>query len=252
MANFTYAEYTKFIEEITEAANKMFDMKEVANLLYNVHGIKKEIRVVHCYSGDWSPFLNVFLTKKGLFKFVSNFKNENEFNEATDVYSSQYFNEFEETVMRPFYANGTIQPLSIDRIAYDIVGIIMSAENYKLHDFVIGNKKHSFYSLPDYFIPLKKAKVLSVTKVKGSYDYKIRFRLTNKTFQMKYFTVATGNESSAFENSIKERVANGEDYPTVFADEIIKFLDTLTYIQEKVVPELKATIDFIASRKNDD
>ena len=80
MANFTYAEYTKFIEEITEAANKMFDMKEVANLLYNAHGIKKEIRVVHCYSGNWPPFLNVFLTKEGLFKFVSNFKNENEFN----------------------------------------------------------------------------------------------------------------------------------------------------------------------------
>ena len=76
MANFTYAEYTKFIEEITEAANKTFNMKEVANLLYNVHGIKKEIRVVHCYSGNWSPFLNVFLTKEGLFKFVSNFKNE--------------------------------------------------------------------------------------------------------------------------------------------------------------------------------
>lgn len=219
MANFTYADYTKFIEEITEAANKTFDMKEVANLLYNVHGIKKEIRVIHCYSGDKSPFLNVFLTKEGTFKFVSNFKNENEFNEATDVYSSQYFNEFEETVMRPFYANGTIQPLSIDRITYDMVGIIMSADNYKLDSFTMGNEKHDYYNLPDYFIPLKKAKVLSVTKVKGSYDYRIRFRLTNKTFQIKYFTVATCNESSAFENSIKERVANGEDYPTVFADD---------------------------------
>lgn len=252
MANFTYADYKKFIEEITEAANKTFDMKEVANRLYNVHGIKKEIRLIHCYSGDKSPFLNVFLTKEGTFKFVSNFKNENEFNEATDVYSSQYFNEFEETVMRPFYAKGTIQPLSIDRITYDMVGIIMSADNYKLDSFTMGNEKHDYYNLPDYFIPLKKAKVLSVTKVKGSYDYRIRFRLTNKTFQIKYFTVATCNESSAFENSIKERVANGEDYPTVFADEIIKFLDTLTYIQEEIVPELKATIDFIASRKNDD
>lgn len=48
MANFTYADYTKFIAELTEASNKAFDMKEVANLLYNVHGIKKEIRVIHC------------------------------------------------------------------------------------------------------------------------------------------------------------------------------------------------------------
>ena len=252
MANFTYADYKKFIEEITEAANKTFDMKEVANLLYNVHGIKKEIRVIHCYSGDKSPFLNVFLTKEGTFKFVSNFKNENEFNEATDVYSSQYFNEFEETVMRPFYANGTIQPLSIDRITYDMVGIIMSADNYKLDSFTMGNEKHDNYYLTDYFVPLKKAKVLSVTKIKGSYDYKIRFRLTNKVFQMKYFTTAYANNYQVFEDSIKKRVANGENYPTVLADELIKYIDTPTYIREEIAPELKATIDFIASRKNDD
>ncbi len=252
MANFTYADYTKFIAELTEATNKTFNMKEVANLLYNVHGIKEEICVSRCYSGDKSPFLNVFLTKEGTFKFTSNFKNENEFNEATNAYRGQYFNEFEETVMSPFYADGTIQPLDVNRITYDLTGVIARADNYKLYNFTMGNKKRHNYYLPDYFVPLKKAKVLSVTKVKGSYDYKIRFRLTNKVFQMKYFTTATVNEYLVFQNSVKERIANGEDYPTALSKEIIEYINTLTYIQDEIVPELKATIDFIASRKNDD
>lgn len=63
MTNYTYTDYTKFINELTVASNKTFDMSEVANLLYNVHGIKEEISVSRCYSGDKSPFLNVFLTK---------------------------------------------------------------------------------------------------------------------------------------------------------------------------------------------
>ena len=108
MTNYTYTDYTKFINELTVASNKTFDMSEVANLLYNVHGIKEEISVSRCYSGDKSPFLNVFLTKDGTFKFVSNFKNEKEFNEATESYYNQYFQEFEEIVMHPFYADGTI------------------------------------------------------------------------------------------------------------------------------------------------
>lgn len=252
MANFTYADYTKFIAELTEVSNKAFDMKEVANLIYNVHGIKEEIAVSRCYSGDKSPFLNVFLTKEGTFKFTSNFKNENEFNEATESYYNQYFNEFEETVMRPFYADGTIQPLSIDRIAIDILSVISRADDYKLDKFKLGNKKHHNYYLPDYFVPLKKAKVLSVTKVKGTHDYKIRFRLTNKVFMMKYNATANANDYRTFEASVKERVANGEEYPTVLADEIIEYINTLTLIKDEIVPELKATIDFIASRKNDD
>lgn len=252
MANFTYADYTKFIAEITESANKTFDMKEVANLIYNVHGIKEEICVSRCYSGDNSPFLNIFLTKEGTFKFTSNFKNENEFNEATNVYRGQYFNEFEEIVMRPFYADGTIQPLSINRIAIDIIGVISRADDYKLDKFKLGNKKHHNYYLPDYFVPLKKAKVLSVTKVKGTHDYKIRFRLTNKVFMMKYNATANANDYRTFENSVKERVAKGENYPTVLADEIIEYINTLTLINEEIVPELEATINFIASRKNDD
>lgn len=248
MANFTYADYKKFIEEITEAANKTFDMKEVANLIYNVQGIKEEIAVSRCYSGDKSPFLNVFVTKEGTFKFTSNFKNENEFNEATESYYNQYFSEFEETVMRPFYADGTIQPLSIDRIAIDIIGVISNADDYKLDKFKLGNKDCQGYYLPDYFVPLKKAKVLSVTKVKGTHDYKIRFRLTNKVFVMKY----NANDYRTFEASVKERVANGEEYSTVLADEIIEYINTLTLIKEEIVPELEATINFIASRKNDD
>lgn len=232
MTNYTYTDYTKFINELTVASNKTFDMSEVANLLYNVHGIKEEISVSRCYSGDKSPFLNVFLTKDGTFKFVSNFKNEKEFNEATESYYNQYFQEFEEMVMRPFYDDGTIQPLSVDGINYDLIDVIAHADNYKLYDFKIGNEKHHYYYLPSYFVPLKKAKVLSVTKVKGSLDYKIRFRLTDKTF--------------------KERVANGEDYPTVLADEVIKYVNTLTYIQEEIVPELKATIDVMAGSKNSD
>ena len=252
MANFTYTDYTKFIAEITEASNEAFDMKEVANLLYNVHGIKKEIYVTRCYSGDKSPFLSVLLTKEGTFKFVSNFKNEDAFNEATESYYNQYFGEFEETVMRPFYADGTIQPLSIDRIAIDIVGVIDSADDYKLDKFKLGNKDCQGYYLPSYFVPLKKAKVLSVTKVKGTHDYKIRFRLTNKVFVMKYNATANANDYRTFENSVKERVANGEDYTTVLADEIIEYINTLTLIKEEIVPELEATINFIASRKNDD
>lgn len=63
MTNYTYTDYTKFINELTVASNKTFDMSEVANLLYNVHGIKEEIGVSRYYSGDKSPFLNVFLTK---------------------------------------------------------------------------------------------------------------------------------------------------------------------------------------------
>lgn len=252
MANFTYADYTKFIKELTKASNKTFDMTEVANILYNVHGIKEEICVSRCYTGDKSPFLNVFLTKDGTFKFVSNFKNENEFNEATESYYNQYFQEFEEIVMRPFYADGTIEPLSIDTISYDLIEVIIRADDYKLYDFKIGNKKQQYYYLPNYFVPLKKARVLTVTKVKGTHDYKIRFRLTNKTFQMKYHTTANANEYAIFKTSVNERVANGEEYPTVLADEIIKYIDTLTYIQEEIVPELKATIDFIASRKNSD
>ena len=39
MTNYTYTDYTKFINELTVASNKTFDMSEVANLLYNVHGI---------------------------------------------------------------------------------------------------------------------------------------------------------------------------------------------------------------------
>lgn len=252
MANFTYADYIKFIEEITEAANKTFNMKEVANLLYNVHGIKEEIAVSRCYSGDKSPFLNVFLTKEGTFKFTSNFKNENEFNEATNVYRGQYFGEFEVTVMRPFYANGTIQPLSIDRIAYDILGVISHADNYKLDKFKLGNKKLSNYYLPNYFVPLKKAKVLSVTKVKGTLNYKIRFRVTNKVFITKYNATANANDYLTFGDSVKERVANGEEYATVLADEIIEYINALTLIREEIAPELEATIKFIASRKNDD
>ena len=252
MANFTYADYTKFIEEITEAAGKTFDMKEVANLLYNVHGIKEEICVSRRYSGDKSPFLNVFLTKEGTFKFTSNFKNENEFNEATNVYRGQYFDEFEVTVMRPFYANGTIQPLSIDRIAYDILGAISNADNYKLDKFKLGNKKHSNYYLPNYFVPLKKAKVLSVTKVKGTLNYKIRFRVTNKVFITKYNATANANDYLTFGDSVKERIANGEEYATVLVDEIIEYINALTLIREEIAPELEATIKFIASRKNDD
>ena len=252
MANFTYTDYTKFIAELTEASNKAFDMKEVANLIYNVHGIKEEIAVSRCYSGDKSPFLNVFLTKEGTFKFTSNFKNEKEFNEATESYYNQYFGEFEEIVMRPFYADGTIQPLSLDRIAIDIVSGIDSADDYKLGKFKLGNKKSHNYYLTSYFVPLKKAKVLSVTKVKGTHDYKIRFRLTNKVFVMKYNATATANDYRTFENSVKERVANGEDYATVLADEIIEYINTLTLIKDEIVPELEATIKFIASRKNDD
>ena len=252
MTNYTYTDYTKFINELTVASNKTFDMSEVANLLYNVHGIKEEISVSRCYSGDKSPFLNVFLTKDGTFKFVSNFKNEKEFNEATESYYNQYFQEFEEMVMRPFYDDGTIQPLSVDGINYDLIDVIAHADNYKLYDFKIGNEKHHYYYLPSYFVPLKKAKVLSVTKVKGSLDYKIRFRLTDKTFQMKYYTTANANDYRIFEASVKERVANGEDYPTVLADEVIKYVNTLTYIQEEIVPELKATIDVMAGSKNSD
>lgn len=177
MTNYTYTDYTKFINELTVASNKTFDMSEVANLLYNVHGIKEEISVSRCYSGDKSPFLNVFLTKDGTFKFVSNFKNEKEFNDATESYYNQYFQEFEELVMRPFYDDGTIEPLSVDGINYDLIDVIVHADNYKLYNFKIGNEKHHYYYLPSYFVPLKKAKVLSVTKVKGSLDYKIRFRV---------------------------------------------------------------------------
>lgn len=252
MTNFSYTDYTKFIKELTKASNKAFDMKVVANSLYNVHGIKEEIGVSRCYSGDKSPFLNGFLTKDGTFKFVSNFKNENEFNEATESYYNQYFQEFEEMVMRPFYADGTIQPLSIDRIAIDIVGVISLADNYKLSKFKLGNKDCQGYCLTDYFVPLKKAKVLSVTKVKGTRNYKIRFRETNKVFVMKYNATANSNDYCIFEDSVKERVANGEEYPTVLADEILEYINTLTLIREEIVPELKATIDFIASSKNSD
>ena len=254
MANFTYADYKKFINELTEASNKTFDIKEVANRLYNVHGIKEEIRVVHI-NNDKSPFLNIYLTKDGKFKFVSNFKNENEFINASRSYYSRGFADFEKTVMRPFYTSGTIQPLDIDHIdhiAYNIIGNISSVDNRKLAYFKLGNERYDYYCLPNYFVPLKKAKALSVTKVKGPRDYKIRFRLTNKTFQMKYFTTITTNNYCIFEDSVKERVANGENYPTVFADEIIKYLDTLIYIQNEIVSELKTTIDLIASCKNDD
>lgn len=252
MTNYTYTDYTKFIAELTTASNNTFDMSKVANLLYNVHGIKEEICVSRCYSGDKSPFLNVFLTKDGTFKFVSNFKNEKEFNDATESYYNQYFQEFEELVMHPFYADGTIEPLSMGAINYDLISVITHADDYKLDYFKIGNEKHHYYYLPSYFVPLKKAKVLSVTKVKGSLDYKIRFRLTDKTFQMKYYTTANANDYRIFEASVKERVANGEDYPTVLADEVIKYVNTLTYIQEEIVPELKATIDVMAGSKNSD
>lgn len=44
--------------------------------------------------------------------------------------------------MRPFYDDGTIQPLSVDGINYDLIDVIAHADNYKLYDFKIGNEKH--------------------------------------------------------------------------------------------------------------
>lgn len=69
---------------------------------------------------------------------------------------------------------------------------------------------------------------------------------------MKYNATANANDYRIFEDSVKERVANGEEYATVLADEIIEYINTLTLIKDEIVPELEATINFIASRKNDD
>lgn len=199
---------------------------------------------------DIPPFEKFVLNYKGLtIKEVKSIyqeeveKSEMKFEVPTKVEIVE--KEFEKSTMKPFYQKGIIKPINIQRVAYDFIDSIYYADNGKLSNFQLGNENIGCCYIPSYFVLLKRAKLLSVTKIKNTLNYKIYFRLTKKTFITPYFTNTNFNNNLTFETIITERISNGEDYSTVLVEETINYINTLKMFREEIIPELKFIIDTI-------
>ena len=246
MEDYTFEDYKKFIFYLNKRLKQTFDMTKVANLIYNTYGVKENLYVVNQTHSKYSPSLNIILTKKGYLQCKSNFKNQDSFYEAKNSWQTKiHFEEFEKSTMKPFYQKGIIKPINIQRVAYDFIDSIYYADYGKLSNFQLGNESIGCCYIPSYFALLKRAKLLSVTKIKNTLNYKIYFRLTKKTFITPYFTNTNFNNNLTFETIITERISNGEDYSTVLVEETINYINTLKMFHEEIIPELKFIIDTI-------
>lgn len=246
----TFEQYTKFVSDINDALAKNYDMSELAQILFVNHGIEAPLQIGRKFS-ELSPMLDMFLTKDGHIVCKSGLTTQEKFDKSVDSsYHAKYFEYFEKEIMAPFYADGTIQPIEQSHVLYDFVSAV-SWRGKDIAKMTLGGDKQYLSYLPDYYVPLKKARVLTVTKIKGTHYYKINFRLVNKTFETKYFTTANANSALTLAKSIKERVANGEKHSVAFRNELLIYINTLIMTKEYIVPALKETIDIIAINKND-
>ena len=225
-------------------------MSELAQILFVEYGIEAPLQIDRKFS-ESSPMLDMFLTKDGHIVCESGLTTQEMFNKSINGrYHVKNFEYFENEIMAPFYANSTIQPIEQSSVLHDFVSAL-GWRGGDIAKMTLGGDKQYLAYLPDYYVPLKKARVLTVTRIKGTPNYKIHFRLVNKTFETKYFTTATANENLTLEESIKERVANGEKHSTAFINELLIYVNTLIMTKEYIVPALKETIDIIAVNKND-
>lgn len=246
MTDFTYKEYEKFIEDSNLKLKESYNFKKLANILFNEMKLKS-----FAMDSSYSPFNlkpAIFLNKKGypeLFKNVC--VSEGEYNKVKNYYNYQ-LECFKADYIDKFYRSERISFLEQNT---DFTSKLAQSLD-ELSKITLDNKIIYEDDIARYCRLLKKAKLVTINKIKNTNEYKFKFKLTKKEYIIKYFvTKPTQRNYITFEETIKDRVKKGEDYIKALEDEALKYIEEGQYFKNYIFPEIKNALNIIATSKNE-
>lgn len=217
MTDFTYKEYEKFIEDANLKLKESYNFKKLANILFNEMELKS-----FAMDSSYSPFNlkpAIFLNKKGypeLFKNVC--VSEGEYNKVKNCYNYQLECLKADNIDK-FYRTGRISFLEQNT---DFASKLAQSLD-ELSKITLDNKIIYEDDIARYCRLLKKAKLVTINKIKNTNEYKFKFKLTKK----------------------------GEDYIKALEDEALKYIEDRQYIKNYIFPEIKEALNIIVTNKNE-